>query len=68
MKKRLALAILLPAMISARQAQKVEQVELQPLTAQVRRLVEAMDYLGAPIRESDKTALEKAGDETDAAK
>jgi hypothetical protein len=68
MKKGLVLALLLPAMISARQAQKVDQVELQPLTAQVRRLVEAMDYLGAPIRQADKMALEKAGDETDAAK
>jgi hypothetical protein len=68
MKKGLALALLLPAMISAPQAQKVDQVELQPLTAQVRRLVEAMDYLGSPISQADKTALEKAGDETDAAK
>jgi hypothetical protein len=68
MKKGFVLALLLPAMISARQAQKIYQVELQPLTAQVRRLVEAMDYLGAPINRADKTALEKAGDETDAIK
>jgi hypothetical protein len=68
MKKGFVLALLLPAMISARQAQKVDQVELQPLTAQVSRLVEAMDYLGAPINQADKMALEKAGDETDAAK
>ncbi|HEY6400404.1 MAG TPA: CehA/McbA family metallohydrolase [Blastocatellia bacterium] len=68
MKKGFVLALLLPAMISAQQAQKVDQVELQPLTAQVRRLVEAMDYLGAPIRQADKMALERAGDETDAAK
>src|SRR5262245_43658332 len=68
MKKGLVLSLLLPAMISAQQAQKVDQVELQPLTAQVRRLVEAMDYLGAPIKEADKTALEKSGDETDATK
>jgi hypothetical protein len=68
MKKGLMLALLLPAMISAQQAQKVDQVELQPLTAQVRRLIEAMDYLGAPIKQADKTALEKAGDETNVAK
>ena len=68
MKKGLVLCLLLPALISARQAQKVDQVELQPLTAQVRRLIEAMDYLGAPIKQADREALEKAGDETDAAK
>jgi len=68
MKKGLVLSLLLPAMISARQAPKVDQVELQPLTAQVRRLIEAMDYLGAPIKQADKTALEKAANETDAAK
>ena len=27
-----------------------------------------MDYLGAPIKQADREALEKAGDETDAAK
>jgi hypothetical protein len=68
MKKALVLSLLLPALISARQAQKVDQVELQPLTAQVRRLIEAMDYLGAPIKQADREALEKVGDETDAAK
>jgi hypothetical protein len=68
MKKGLVLLLLLPALISARQAQKVDQVELQPLTAQVSRLIEAMDYLGAPITQADKEALEKAGNETDAGK
>src|SRR5215475_5014924 len=68
MKKGFVLSLLLPALISARQAQKVDQVELQPLTAQVRRLIEAMDYLGAPIKQSDREALEKASDEADAAK
>src|SRR5499426_327781 len=68
MKKGLVLSLLLPALISARQAQKVDQVELQPLTAQVRRLMEAMDYLGAPIKQAEREALEKASNETDAAK
>ncbi|HMB29773.1 MAG TPA: hypothetical protein VKS99_16800, partial [Blastocatellia bacterium] len=68
MKKGFVLSLLLPALISARQAQKVDQVELQPLTAQVRRLIEAMDYLGAPIKQADREALEKASNETDAAK
>src|SRR5215813_8563708 len=68
MKKGFVLSLLLPALISARQAQKVDQVELQPLTAQARRLIEAMDYLGAPIKQADREALEKASDEVDAAK
>src|SRR5262245_66193056 len=67
MKKGILLLLLLPTLISARQAQKVDQVELQPLTAQVRRLIEAMDYLGAPIKQADREALERAGNETDAA-
>src|SRR5215475_13564514 len=68
MKKGLVLSLLLPAMLSAQQAPKADQVELQPLTAQVGRLIEAMDYLGAPIKQTDREALEKAGNETDAAK
>jgi hypothetical protein len=40
---------------------KVAKVELQPLAAQVQRLVEALDYLGAPLPERDKQALKTAG-------
>jgi len=36
------------------------QVELQPLTSQVKRLLEAMDYLGAPVSVADREALERA--------
>jgi hypothetical protein len=43
-------------------------VELQPLTAQVKRLIEALDYLGAPLNVADRQALEKAVNETDAAR
>ncbi|MGH9937687.1 MAG: CehA/McbA family metallohydrolase, partial [Blastocatellia bacterium] len=68
MKKGFVLLLLLPAMLSAQQTPKVEQVELQPLTAQVSRLIEAMDYLGAPIKQADKATLEKASNETDAVK
>ncbi len=68
MKKGFALVLALPAMLSAQQAPKADQVELQPLTAQVSRLIEAMDYLGAPIMQADREALEKAGNETDASK
>ncbi|MBO0860592.1 MAG: hypothetical protein J2P21_19345, partial [Chloracidobacterium sp.] len=68
MKIGLVLLLALPGLISAQQAPKVDQVELQPLTAQVRRLIEAMEYLGAPIKQADREALERAGDDADAAK
>jgi len=35
----------------------VSEVEFQPLVAQVRRLIEATDYLGAPFSAADKAAL-----------
>ena len=46
----------------------VKSVELQPLAAQVKRLVEAMDYLGEPFSAADKQALERAIDEGDEAR
>src|SRR5213593_1930414 len=46
----------------------VEDVELQPLAAQVRRLVEALDYLGAPLTEAEKARLREASDQTEPAK
>ncbi len=66
MKTYLPLLILASVLFSAQQGTKVEQVELQPLTAQVKRLVEALDYLGAPLSPSDKEALERASHDTDA--
>src|SRR5437868_2238713 len=39
----------------------VTDVAAQPLWAQVQRVVEAMDYLGHPLSDATKTALEKAG-------
>ncbi|HKC88367.1 MAG TPA: hypothetical protein VKG02_20440, partial [Blastocatellia bacterium] len=68
MKIGLMLLLALPTLISAQHAPKVDQVELQPLTAQVRRLIEALEYLGAPIKQADREALERAGDDADAAK
>ncbi|HZS06695.1 MAG TPA: CehA/McbA family metallohydrolase [Blastocatellia bacterium] len=47
--------------------QKVEQIELQPLTAQVRRLLETLDYLGAPLGAADRQRMEKATSSTSAA-
>ena len=35
-------------------------VELQPLAAQVSRLVEALDYIGAPLAAADRQALDAA--------
>ena len=38
----------------------VTNVEVQPLLAQVRRLLEATDFLGSPLSDADKNALEAA--------
>src|SRR5205814_4022373 len=43
----------------------VKDVEWQPLTAQVKRLTEAMDYLGSPLSAKEKKALEAALDGKD---
>ncbi|MCI0359428.1 MAG: CehA/McbA family metallohydrolase [Planctomycetaceae bacterium] len=45
----------------------VKEVELQPLMAQVKRVTEALDYLGVPLGAADRAALEAAAKETDAA-
>ena len=47
---------------------RVERVELQPLGAQVSRLVETLDYLGAPLPEADRAALTRARDDSDASR
>ena len=43
-------------------------VESQPLVAQVKRVVEAMDYLGEPFNSEDKRKLEQAYNEIDASR
>jgi hypothetical protein len=43
----------------------VQNVELQPLIAQVKRLIEATDYLGTPMTGADKLALETAFKKSD---
>jgi hypothetical protein len=43
----------------------VKNVELQPLAAQVRRLVEAGELLGSPFSPEDRRALAAAMDQTD---
>jgi hypothetical protein len=52
--------------LSTTAAPRDEQIDLQPLGAQVRRLVEAMDYLGEPFSAAEKEALERAANEQDA--
>jgi len=60
--------VLLTVTCATRGSSTPDQVELQPLVAQVRRLVEILDYLGAPINSSDKQTLERALNSNDAAK
>lgn len=60
------LLLLLPATVVAQQPVRTVPVELQPLAAHVKRVVEALDYLGAPLAPIDKQALEQALNETDA--
>jgi hypothetical protein len=43
----------------------VREIELQPLVAQVRRLIEATDYLGSPLSTADKAALDTAFQKSD---
>jgi hypothetical protein len=38
----------------------VSGVEIQPLAAQVKRLIEALDYLGAPLSAHERSAVEEA--------
>ncbi|MGH9940753.1 MAG: CehA/McbA family metallohydrolase [Pyrinomonadaceae bacterium] len=43
-------------------------MEVQPLAAQVRRLVEALEYLGEPLSPAERRALERASEQEDAAR
>src|SRR6266478_5457087 len=45
-----------------------ENVEWQPLAAQVHRLIEATDYLGSPFSSDEKVAIEIALKESSAQK
>ena len=51
---------------SAQQVPRVESVEMQPLAAQVARLMETLAYLGAPLDPDDSAALKRAIDDQDA--
>ena len=46
----------------------VAAVQTQPLIAQVRRLVEAMEYLGEPLSDADRTRIDAAASMADGAR
>jgi hypothetical protein len=54
------LAFVASPALCALEAQQDAEVDLQPFVAQVRRLVEALDYLGEPFSAADKQVLEQA--------
>src|SRR5262249_13310467 len=62
---RIALAFPLAALAAgycaAADLPKVAKVDRQPLEAQVKRLVQALDLIGAPLPADDKDALAAAG-------
>lgn len=51
---------LCPLLLPAADFPLVSDVEPQPLRAQVRRVVEAMDYLGFPLGDEERSELENA--------
>ena len=57
-----------PLRLPAQDLPKVDKVELQPLRAEISRVIEALDYLGAPISPVDKQNLVSARSEADGAK
>lgn len=60
--RRLLVAALLLLPLSARAADvpRVDNVELQPLAAQVKRVFDALELLGAPLPEADRKAVAAA--------
>jgi hypothetical protein len=46
----------------------VEGVELQPLAAQVQRVVESLDYLGVPLAKAEQERLREAASQSDETK
>src|SRR6476659_2162134 len=66
----LAIGFLQPVAINAQTAglPLVKGVEAQPLAAQIKRVAEALEYLGVPLSDSERQSLEKAAGMTDSAK
>jgi hypothetical protein len=63
-----ALAALSTGIAAADDLPKVRKVDRQPLEAQVKRLVQALDLIGAPLPAADSEALRAAGDDKNDAK
>ena len=61
----LAIAVLTVGPIASAQELAVVPVEGQPLAANVRRLMQALDFLGAPLSAETQKALQTACDEQD---
>ena len=60
-----ALALILATVSAPGRTPDTEAVEVQPLVAQVKRLVETMDYLGEPFSAADRQALARAFEDED---
>lgn len=64
----LAVVTGLAGLVAVRAAEPLRQVELQPLAAQALRVVETLDYLGAPLSPADRKAVLEATRDKDGAK
>jgi hypothetical protein len=62
------LVFLLTSSLAAGDLPKVAKVDRQPLAAQAKRVAQALEYLGAPLPEADKKALDAAAEDADEAK
>src|SRR5262245_53463847 len=60
--------VVFPCLTAFCELPDVKSVEKQPLVAQVKRVVEALNQLGVPLRDNDRTAFEAAIAESDSAK
>ncbi|HEX8139204.1 MAG TPA: CehA/McbA family metallohydrolase [Pyrinomonadaceae bacterium] len=61
----IALMLFFASSSSTGASARPNEVDAQPLLAQVRRLIEAMDYLGEPFSAADKQAIERAAEGED---
>jgi hypothetical protein len=60
--------VALASPLRAAELPRVQKVDLQPLAAQAQRVAEALDYLGAPLSDAEKTALKRGASETEFAR
>jgi len=62
MRKIISIAILLAATLNAADLPEVKNVDAQPLLAQARRVVDALEFLGNPLPDAAKERLQKDQD------